>query len=185
MASEVWASDRDQMMERGFVQVYTGDGKGKTTAALGAAVRAAGHGLSTYFGQFMKGQSYGEGEALRGHPLITMEQYGGTRCLRREEVTAEDVARAERGLERARDAMTSGLYQIVVLDELNVALWFGLLSTETVLELMDRRLPHVELILTGRRAPAEIMERADLVTEMRQVKHYYDQGVPARDGIER
>lgn len=172
-------------MERGYVQVYTGDGKGKTTAALGLAVRAAGHGLRTYIGQFMKGQSYGEIEALRDHPLITIEQYGSARCLRREDVTADDLARARRGLEAALDAMTSGRYEIVVLDEVNVAMWFGLLSTEAVLAFLDQRPPGVELILTGRRAVAEVMERADLVTEMKSVKHYYDQGVLARDGIER
>jgi cob(I)alamin adenosyltransferase len=172
-------------MERGYVQVYTGDGKGKTTAALGVAVRAAGHGFRTYVGQFMKGQSYGEIEALRDHPLITIEQYGSPRCLRREDVTVDDVARARQGMERALDAMASGRYEIVVLDEVNVALWFGLVSTQAVLAFLDRRPSHVELILTGRRAAAEVIERADLVTEMTQVKHYYHEGVPARDGIER
>jgi cob(I)alamin adenosyltransferase len=198
-------------MERGYVQVYTGDGKGKTTAALGVAVRAAGHGFRTYVGQFMKGQSYGEIEALRDHPLITIEQYGsprclrregeiealrdhplitieqygGPRCFRREDVTVDDVARARQGMERALDAMASGRYEIVVLDEVNVALWFGLVSTQAVLAFLDRRPSHVELILTGRRAAAEVIERADLVTEMTQVKHYYHEGVPARDGIER
>jgi cob(I)alamin adenosyltransferase len=121
------------------IQVYTGDGKGKTTAAFGLTVRAAGHGLRTYIGQFMKGQSCGELEALRGHPLITIEQYGGTGCIRREEVTVEDVARARHGLERALEAMLSGRHAIVVLDEVNVAMWFGLLSTGEVLAFVDRR----------------------------------------------
>jgi cob(I)alamin adenosyltransferase len=169
----------------GQIQVYTGDGKGKTTAALGLAVRAAGHGLRTYVGQFMKGQRYGELEALRGHPLITIEQYGGTRCIRREDVTADDVARAHRGLERALEAMTSGRYAIVVLDEVNVAMWFGLLSTEEVLAFVDRRPNQVELVLTGRHAVPEVIEKANLVTDMREVKHYYRDGLPARDGIER
>jgi cob(I)alamin adenosyltransferase len=169
----------------GQVQVYTGDGKGKTTAALGLAVRAAGHGLRTYIGQFMKGQPYGEIEALSGHPLITIEQYGGTHCVRREDVTAEDVTRARRGLAQGLAAMLSGRYAIVVLDEVNVAVWFGLLSTEEVLAFLGRRPTAVEVVLTGRRAPAEVMARAGLVTEMREVKHYYHAGVPARDGIER
>jgi cob(I)alamin adenosyltransferase len=172
-------------MVNGQVQVYTGDGKGKTTAALGLAIRAAGHGLRTYIGQFMKGQRYGELEALRGHPLITIEQYGGTHCVRREDVDADDVARARQGLARAFEAMLSGRYAIVVLDEVNVALWFGLLAAEEVLAFVDRRPKPVELLLTGRRAPAEVMEKADLVTEMREVKHYYRDGVAARDGIER
>jgi cob(I)alamin adenosyltransferase len=171
-------------MRNGYVQVYTGDGKGKTTAALGLTLRAAGHGLRSYVGQFMKGQPYGELEALRDHPLITIEQYGGTRCIRREDVSAEDVARARRGLERAAEAMISGRYEIVVLDEINVALWFGLLSVEEVLALLDRRPKDVELILTGRRAAAEVLDRADLVTEMREVKHYYRSGLQAREGIE-
>jgi cob(I)alamin adenosyltransferase len=172
-------------MDRGYVQVYTGDGKGKTTAALGVALRAAGHGLKTYIAQFMKGQRYGELEALRGIPLVTIEQFGGTTYLRRKDVTPEDAARAERGLASAMEAMLSGLYDIVVLDELNVAMWFGLLPTHAVLAFLDRRPPQVELILTGRRAAVEIVERADLVTEMQQVKHYYERGIPARDGIER
>lgn len=172
-------------MEKGYIQVYTGDGKGKTTAALGLALRAAGHGLRTYIGQFMKGWPYGELEALRGFPHITIEQYGNFRCIRREEVTPEDVARARQGLERAREAMLSGQYDIVVLDEVNVAIWFGLLTVEEVLAFLDQRPDGVEVVMTGRRAPQELIDRADLVTEMREVKHYYQAGVPARTGIER
>jgi cob(I)alamin adenosyltransferase len=175
----------DEQLAKGYVQVYAGDGKGKTTAALGLALRASGHGLCTYIGQFMKGQHYGELEALRDHPHITIEQYGDIRCIRREEVTPEHIAQAHRGLERAREAMLSGRYDIVVLDEINVTIWFGLLAVEEVLALLDQRPEHVEVILTGRRAPQELIERADLVTEMREVKHYYQQGVMARMGIER
>ncbi len=172
-------------LSRGYVQVYTGDGKGKTTAALGLALRASGHGLHTYIGQFMKGQHYGELDALHGHPCITIEQYGDVRCIRREEVTPEHVAQARRGLERARAAMLSGRYDIVVLDEVNVSIWFGLLTVEEVLAFIDQKPTRVELVLTGRRAPQELIERADLVTEMLEVKHYYQQGVMAREGIER
>jgi len=172
-------------LSKGYVQVYTGDGKGKTTAALGLALRASGHGMRTYIGQFMKGQHYGELEALRDYPLITIEQYGDVRCIRREEVTSKHVTQAQRGLERAREAMLSGRYGIVVLDEVNVTIWFGLLTVEEVLAFLDQRPEHVEVILTGRRAPQELIERADLVTEMREVKHYYQQGVVARSGIER
>jgi len=172
-------------LPRGYVQVYTGDGKGKTTAALGLALRASGHRMHTYVGQFMKGQSYGELKALRGHPSITIEQYGDVHCIHRDEVTPDHVAQAHRGLERAREAMLSGKYDIVVLDEINVAIWFGLLSVEELLGFLDQRPENVELVLTGRRAPQELIERADLVTEMREVKHYYQQGVLARNGIER
>lgn len=171
-------------MRTGCIQVYTGNGKGKTTAAVGLALRAAGHGLRSYIGQFIKGQSYGEVEALRNHLLITIEQYGDTRCIRREDVSAEDSARARRGLEQAGHAMKSGRYEIVVLDEINVAVWFGLVSIEEVLTFLDQRPEHVELILTGRRAAAEVLERADLVTEMKEVKHYYQRGLRAREGIE-
>ena len=172
-------------MNRGYVQIYTGDGKGKTTAALGLALRAAGHALRTYVGQFMKGQEYGELAELTGHALITIEQYGGPDCVRRDEVTSEHIENARRGLERARQAMLTGDYDIVVLDEVNVAIWFGLLSVGEVADFLSRRPNTVELVLTGRRAPAELIELADLVTEMRDVKHYYQTGVAARDGIER
>ncbi len=172
-------------MKQGFIQVYTGDGKGKTTAALGLALRAAGHGIRTYIGQFMKGQPYGELVALRGHPFITVEQYGGERCIRREEVTEEDRSRARAGLERATKAMLSRRYGIVVLDEINVALWFGLIPEADLLESLAQRPPDIEVVLTGRKATERLVREAHLVTEFKQVKHYYEQGVPARDGIER
>jgi cob(I)alamin adenosyltransferase len=175
----------DQQLAKGYVQVYTGDGKGKTTAALGLALRASGRGMRTYIGQFMKGQHYGELDALRDHPHITIEQYGDVRCIRREEVTPDHVAQAHRGLARAREAMLSGEYDVVVLDEINVTVWFGLLDVAEVLAFLDERPERVEVVLTGRRAPQELIERADLVTEMREVKHYYEQGVLAREGIER
>jgi cob(I)alamin adenosyltransferase len=174
----------NRRLSKGYVQIYTGDGKGKTTAALGLALRAAGYGMKTYIGQFMKGRHYGELDALRDHPCITIEQFGGTDCIRREEVTAEHAAQARRGLARARDAMLSGNYDIVVLDEINIALRFGLLAAEEVLALLDERPPNVEVVLTGRRAPPELIARADLVTEMREVKHYYQRQVAARRGIE-
>jgi cob(I)alamin adenosyltransferase len=170
---------------KGYVQVYTGDGKGKTTAALGLALRASGHGLRTYIGQFMKGQRYGELEALRDNPYITLEQYGDVHHIYEGSVTTDDVARARRGLELAREAMRSGRYDIVVLDEVIVSIWFGLLETEDVLAFLDERPEEVEVVLTGRRAPQELIDRAHLVTEMRPVKHYYEQGVVARPGIER
>ncbi|MGD2177379.1 MAG: cob(I)yrinic acid a,c-diamide adenosyltransferase, partial [Anaerolineae bacterium] len=165
--------------------VYTGDGKGKTTAALGLALRASGRGLHTYIGQFMKGQQYGELQALHNHPHITLKQYGDVHHIYRDTVTEEDVAKARQGLERAREAMLSGEYDIVVLDEVNVSIWFGLLKTEDVLAFIDQKPEHVEVVLTGRRAPQALIDRADLVTEMRAVKHYYQDGVPARVGIER
>ena len=169
----------------GRVQLYTGDGKGKTTAALGLAIRASGRGLRTYIGQFMKGQKYGELDALRGNPYITVEQYGSPRCIHREEVTSQHIDEAREGLERAREVMLSGDYDIIVLDEVNVAIWFGVLTTQDVLAFLDQRPADVEVVMTGRRAPQALIDRADLVTEMREIKHYYQQGVVARLGIER
>jgi len=167
----------------GLVQVYTGDGKGKTTAALGLALRAAGWGLHTFIAQFMKGQDYGERHSLlRLAPFIVCEQYGRAEFIR--QASAEDCALAQHGLQKADEAMRSGHYTIIILDEICVALHFGLLQLPEVLELIDRKPPDVELVLTGRRAPRELIERADLVTEMREVKHPYQRGIGARRGIE-
>jgi cob(I)alamin adenosyltransferase len=169
-----------------FIQVYTGDGKGKTTAALGLSIRAAGHGLKTYIGQFMKGQHYGELTALRDNPFITIEQYGDVECIHRNQVTQKHMDQAEQGLIKARDAMLSGQYDMVILDEINVTIWFGLLTVKQVLEFLDQRPQSVEIILTGRYAPQKFIEYADLVSEIKEVKHYYNnQGILARDGIER
>ena len=176
---------RKRRLGKGYVQIYTGDGKGKTTAALGLALRASGSGLRTYIGQFMKGQKYSELDALSEIPAITIEQYGDVRCIRREEVTPSHIEQGRVGLARALEVMLSGEYDIIVLDEANVAIWFGILDLEDVLSLLDQRPGSVEVILTGRRAPQELVDRADLVTEMREIKHYYVQGVEARLGIER
>ena len=173
------------MNTKRYVQVYTGNGKGKTTAALGLSIRAAGHGLKTYIGQFMKGQHYGELTALRDNPCITIEQYGDIECIRRDQVTQKHMDQAKQGLSRARNAMLSGQYDLVVLDEINVTIWFGLLTEKQVLEFLDQRPESVEIILTGRNAPQELIQYADLVSEIKEVKHYYHQGILARDGIER
>lgn len=171
--------------ELGLVHIYTGDGKGKTTAALGLALRAAGYGMRTYIGQFMKGQDYGElaGARLLA-PYLTIEQYGRPSFVHLHQATPEDIRLAHEGLEKARTAMRSGDYAIVVLDEVCVALHFGLLSVEEVLAFLEEKPKGVELVLTGRRAPEELIARADLVTEMREVKHPYHRGIPARRGIE-
>jgi cob(I)alamin adenosyltransferase len=172
---------------RGYVQLYTGDGKGKTTAALGLALRAAGHGLKTYLGQFMKGQSYGELASIQKlAPLITIEQFGRKSFLH---ITAAppaaEIRRARRGLRRCRAAMLSGEYAIVVLDEVLVAIFFKLLTETEVHAVLDEKPEGVEIVLTGRRAAASLVRRADLVTEMKERKHYYRKGVEARAGIER
>ena len=169
----------------GFMHVYTGDGKGKTTAALGLALRAAGHGLRTYIAQFMKGQDYGELHALEHlAPHITIEQFGKPSFVHVERATPEDVEMARRGLAAVREALQSGQYDLVIMDEVNVALHFRLLTVEEVLEVIGTRPPGVELVLTGRRVPEEILARADYVTEMREIKHPYQRGIKARRGIE-
>ncbi len=171
----------------GCVQVYTGNGKGKTTAALGLALRAAGHGYKTYVAQFLKGQPTGEIEAAKKlDPLIRIEQFGREGFITIKDGPGdEDVTRAKAGLAKALEAMLSGEYRIVVLDEVNTAVHFKILPEEEVLDLIDRRPAEVELVLTGRYAPASFIDRADLVTEMKEVKHYFGKGVKAREGVER
>jgi len=169
----------------GFVHLYTGDGKGKTTAALGLALRAAGHGHHVYIGQFLKGMPYGENLLLAGHELITVDQYGTEECVAFGELRQEHRDAAHEGLRRSRAALESGEYELVVLDEVDVAIWFGALDVDEVLEVVDARPDHVELVLTGRRAPGALADRADLITEMREVRHYYsDKGVTSRPGVE-
>jgi cob(I)alamin adenosyltransferase len=174
-----------QTSRKGYIHIYTGDGKGKTTAAIGLAIRAAGYGMKTYIGQFMKGQHYGELTALRDHPCITIEQYGDIECVRREEITQKHIDQAQQGLKQARKAMHSHQYDIIILDEINVAVWFDLIAPEEVTELLNERPKNVEFILTGRRAPEAFLEMADLVSDVKEIKHYYNQGVKARTGIER
>ena len=175
----------DRENRRGYVQVYTGNGKGKTTAALGLALRAAGAGLKVFIAQFLKGQFTSEVEALkRFEESIVLEQFGTRRWIGRQ-VREEDVEEAERGKRRAEEVVREGACDVVILDEINVAARYGLVSEQWLLDLIDSRPPHVELVLTGRYAPESVLARADLVTEMRPVKHYYQDGVPARNGIER
>jgi cob(I)alamin adenosyltransferase len=187
---------------KGLIHIYTGDGKGKTTAALGLALRAAGHGLRTYVGQFMKaspmeGTDYGElrsaerlGTDAQRRPLLTIERFGKPSFIhvsadgKHSTATEEDIRLAREGLASVRRAMLSGEYDIVVLDEINVTLYFKLLSAQDVLGLIDEKPEGVELVLTGRRVPDEILARADYITEMCEVRHPYEQGIQARKGIE-
>ena len=167
-----------------MIQIYTGEGKGKTTAAIGLAVRAAGHGLRVFVGQFLKGRPTGEIQTLSRIEEVTIEQFGDPEFVVPGKVDEEARELADRGLRRVREALASGSFSLVVLDEINVALSLGVLSEELVRELLDRVPEDVELICTGRGAPAWLIERADLVTEMHPLKHYADHGVQARPGIE-
>lgn len=171
-------------MEQGCVQVYTGDGKGKTTAALGLALRAAGAGLRVFFGQFCKGRDVSEHAALeRFADLITVSHAGSCGFVTGEP-SEEDCAAARQMLAAVREAMLSGQYDVVIADELNVALDLGLVKLVEVLALLKDRPLQVELVLTGRKAHPAVRKLADLVTEMRAVKHPYQAGVKAREGIE-
>lgn len=173
----------------GLVLVYTGDGKGKTTAAFGLALRAAGRGFRVHVIQFIKGaMETGEIEMIaQALPLITVERVGKGFTWRRDIVpTFEDhVAAAREGLARATEAVTHGGYQVVILDEINVTLKKKLLPIEDIVSLLDARPPSLHLVLTGRGAPPEILDRADLVTEMRCVKHPFQKGIAAQLGIDR
>jgi len=170
--------------DRGYVQVYTGDGKGKTTAAIGLALRAAGAGLRVFIAQFVKSGRYSEIEALeRFSDLIVCRQYGRG-CWLRGKPSEDDKRVAREALKELREIIQSGRYQLVILDEANIATWFELFSVEELLGLIDLKPERVELVFTGRRADPRLIERADLVTEMQEVKHYYQQDVLARKGIE-
>ncbi len=170
---------------RGYVQVYTGDGKGKTTAALGLSLRALGAGFRVAFVQFLKKGEYSEIRALRRfEPQVEIYQFhaGGFVKGRPDEAVRRAVAE---GWQKARALILNGRYQLVVLDEINLVLSMGLLPLEEVLAVLRDRPSPVEVVLTGRGAPEALLEVADLVTEMRKLKHYYDRGVPARIGIEK
>jgi len=170
---------------KGYVQVYTGDGKGKTTAALGLAVRAFGAGLDIYMAQFVKGMKYSEQGAFRVlSDHLTVKQYGKG-CFIKDKPTEDDVLAAKKGLEEVRKIMLSGKYQVIILDEANIATFYNLFSVDDLLELIREKPDNVELIITGRKADSRIIEAADLVTEMKEVKHYYREGVNARVGIEK
>ena len=172
-------------MEQGLVQIYTGDGKGKTTAAIGLAMRAIGKGFRVFMVQFLKGREYGEVATSKMLPdSFTLVQSGLDTFVKKDEPSDEDLRLAHEGLDLARKAIMGGEWDIVILDEVNVAVELGVLKVAEVLPLIDERPSGVEVVLTGRYAPAEFCERADLITEMKKVKHCYDEGVGMREGIE-
>ncbi len=175
-----------QKLQRGLIQVYTGNGKGKTTASLGLTLRAVGHGFRVRIFQFMKGSTvYGELEtARRLAPELQIEQLGRDCFVSRANPDPQDLSMALAGFARAREALLSGEYDLVILDELNCAVDFGLIPLEEVKALLKSKPPETELVLTGRGAHPDIIALADLVTEMREIKHYYNSGQHARVGIE-
>ncbi len=173
-------------LKQGFIQIYTGNGKGKTTAAIGQAVRAAGFGLKTYIVQFMKEFPYNELNSLKHlKQWITIEQFGGDEFVYKKEPPGkEELDKAKKGLSSAKEKMLNGEFDIIILDEVCVSIYFGLLKTDDIIDFIKDKPANVELILTGRYCPAELIEKADLVTEMKEVKHYYGKGITSRRGIE-
>jgi cob(I)alamin adenosyltransferase len=172
-------------LEPGLIQVYTGDGKGKTTAALGLAFRAAGHGLQVVIIQFMKGwPHYGELVSVLKLPNVTLHQHGRPDFVHKHEPHPEDVRLAGQALQHAKQVLASDEVDLLILDEVNVALDYGLIELADLLELLESKPEHVELVLTGRSAHPEVTKRADLVTEMLDIKHPFSSGVAARRGIE-
>jgi len=170
---------------RGYVQVYTGNGKGKTTAALGLAIRAAGAGLKVFIAQFIKMGEYSEIKALkRFDDLITVEQYGTGRFIKGKP-SVKAIEAAHKGLERIKAVFASDQHNVVIMEEANVASKLELISVEEILDIIAEKPKGVELVITGRGADSRIIEKADLVTEMKEIKHYFQKGVKARIGIEK
>jgi cob(I)alamin adenosyltransferase len=172
-------------LERGLVQVYTGNGKGKTTAAFGLALRATGRGLKVYIIQFIKGGfDYGELYTVDKLPNLTLKAFGRGEFITAKPPDKEDVRLAEQALQLAKQTVNSGKYDVIILDEVNVALTLKLIDLEEVLKLIQNKPNHVELVLTGRNAPVQVIDASDYVTEMREVKHPYSKGYQSRKGIE-
>lgn len=171
-------------MSEGYVQVYTGNGKGKTTAAIGLAVRAACAGKNVYIGQFIKGMKYNEVKVQDYMPNIKIEQYGED-CFIEKDPTEEDIKRAKEGLKKIEKIILSNKYDLIILDELTIALFYNLITTKDVIDILNKRNKNIEIVITGRYAPKELLDYADLVTEMKEVKHYYYKGVLSRDGIDK
>ncbi len=170
-------------MKKGMIQVYTGDGKGKTTAAFGLAIRAKGRGFKVAIVQFMKGIEYGE--VISARKLgIDIYQFGSSEFVDPKKPRDIDFELARKGLKKAKELIFSKNYDLIILDEINVAISFGLIDKDNVIDILKNKPENVEIVLTGRYAPKELIEIADLVTEMREVKHYFQRGIMAREGIE-
>ena len=171
-------------MIKGLIQVYTGDGKGKTTAALGLALRAAGRNMKVLIVQFMKKWDYGELHSIKLIPNIALETFGTKEFIYKDKAKKIDYEEAEKAFSFGVKGMQSGNYDIVIFDELNMALYYELLDLKKVIQKIKGKPDNVEVVITGRRAPEEIIEIADLVSEMKEIKHPYQKGIEARRGIE-
>ena len=172
-------------MNKGYIQIYTGDGKGKTTASIGLIVRALGNNMKIYFGQFLKNHPYSEIKTLQklAGDQLTLAQYGTNRPVL-EPMNEKDQTAALAGIETAESEMLSGDYDLIILDEFNIVAGYKLVDEARLKSFIDKKPEGTELVFTGRSAPEWLIEKADLVTEMKLIKHYFDAGVPARKGIE-
>ena len=174
-----------ESFKKGLVQIFTGEGKGKTSAALGVVLRALGHGLRVCIVVFMKGDyPYGEWEVLSKLPNVKIAKFGFRTFTDPANVKPEEIEQAKQGLAAAREAMLGGNYDLVVLDEVNVATAWKLVELDEVVRLIRDKPPNVELILTGRHADTKLVQMADLVTECLKIKHPYDKGITSRKGID-
>ena len=173
-------------LDKGYIQIYTGNGKGKTTAAIGQAIRAAGNGYRSFIIQFMKEYPYSELIALKSFKeFIEVEQYGGDDFVYKKELpTRKEKEKAQKGIKRVEEEFTKDNFDIIVLDEIIVSIYFKLIEVGDVIDLMKKKPTNKELILTGRYCPEELIDLADLVTEMKEVKHYYQKGITSRKGFE-
>jgi cob(I)alamin adenosyltransferase len=171
-------------LKKGFIHVYTGSGKGKTTAAIGLGVRASGNGLKVLMIQFMKGRRYSELDALQQIKNFTVIQFGRDEFVSKEKPEQIDIDLAQKALTYAKDIIKKGDYDLVILDEINVAVDYKLISLNDVVELLQKKPEALELVLTGRYAPPEIIKHADLVSEILEIKHPYQKGVTSRKGID-
>ena len=170
---------------KGYIHVYTGDGKGKTTAAFGLALRAVGAGLRVYIAQFVKGMKYSELNSVKKfNDLITLKQYGRSCFIKRKPEQA-DIDIAQNGFDEIKEIIKSAKYNLVILDEINIAVSYNLIDEDDLIKLMESKPDDLELVITGRYATPNIIEIADLVTEMKEIKHYYQNGIKARLGIEK
>lgn len=170
--------------DHGCIHIYTGNGKGKTTAAIGQGIRAVGHGLTVYMIQFMKGRRYSELNTLEKIPGFTIKQFGRDEFVNKQKPDQIDIDLAHQGLHHATQIITANKHDLVILDEINVAIDYHLIPLQDVLTLLDHKPPAMDLILTGRFAPPELIQKADLVSEILEIKHPYQQGTPCREGID-
>lgn len=171
-------------LEKGFVHIYTGNGKGKTTAAIGLGIRATGKGLKVYMIQFMKGRRYSEIDALEKIKDFTVVQFGRDEFVSKENPEQIDIDLARKGFEHAKEIIKNGEHDLIILDEINVAVDFKLIPLKDVLKLMDEKPEKVELVLTGRYVHPDMVKQADLVSEILEIKHPYQNGIQSRKGID-